>query len=299
MKLSALLSANAVFAFPAAQEPNPIMNLMLMESLMGDSDSGNNDMLMMMLMSPGLMGQNPTQANQMSSMLPLLLMDSESDDNSNMLMMTMMMNPNADMNSMLPMLMMDDGATDMKSLFLMTTMMQANCEDTNQQMNTLLPLLLMGDDEDDTTDTTTDTTTDDSSSSNMKTMLLMQTMSQGNNGLDINAMLPFMLMDDSSDDDNMLLMVMLSSMFGGMDSADGFAHNFNMMLPMLMSEGDDGEEADTDMLVLLMAMQSQVITKVHLVQLRFKHFLTLALGSWYRHERPGYDALADDERLKQ
>ena len=63
MKLSALLSANAVFAFPAAQEPNPIMNLMLMESLMGDSDSGNNDMLMMMLMSPGLMGQYPDQPN--------------------------------------------------------------------------------------------------------------------------------------------------------------------------------------------------------------------------------------------
>ena len=70
---------------------------------MGD-DSDSTNMLMMMMMSPGLMGQNPEQANQMSSMLPLMLMNSDDSDNSNMLMMTMMMNPSADMNTMLPML---------------------------------------------------------------------------------------------------------------------------------------------------------------------------------------------------
>ena len=43
---------------------------------------------------------------------------------------------------------------------------------------------------------------------------------------------------------------------GGMDTADGFANNFNMLLPMLL--GDDSEgETDLDMLVLLTAMQSQ------------------------------------------
>ena len=51
----------------------------------------------------------------------------------------------------------------MNSLFLMTTMMQANCDSTNVQMNTLLPLLLLDDETDD---------------SNLKTMLLFQTMSQ-------------------------------------------------------------------------------------------------------------------------
>ena len=60
-----------------------------------------------------------------------------------------------------------------------------------------------------------------------------------------------------------------------------------------MSEGDEGEEADTDMLVLLMAMQSQVISKRHF------HSSNKCLGSWHRNERPSYDATFDDERLEQ
>merc|ERR1711935_1118022 len=100
--------------------------MLLMESLMGDAGE-SDDLLMIMMMSPGLMGKNPDQANQMSSVLPLLLMDSDSNSTStDLLMMTMMMNPNADMNTMLPMLMMDDDSgVDMKSLFMMTTMMQS------------------------------------------------------------------------------------------------------------------------------------------------------------------------------
>ena len=258
MKVATLLSVNAALAYQTTVhvEQNPVMNMLLMESLMGDSEGDTSDMLMMMMMSPGLLGQNPAQAGQMSSMLPLLLMDSESDDNTNMLMMTMMMNPNADMSSVLPLLMMDDGTTDMKSLFLMTTMMQANCGDTNQQMNSLLPLLLMGDG-DDSTGQTTATATDDSSDSSLKTILLMQTMSQGNKGLDMNAMLPFLLMDDESDDDHLMKMVLMSSMMGGMDNQVGFANNFNMLLPMLMTEEGEAGESDMDMLVLLTAMQSQ------------------------------------------
>ena len=82
-----------------------------------------------------------------------------------MMMLMMMQNPNADMSTMLPFMLMGDGEMDFMSLFLMTTTMQNNCGDTNDQMNMLLPMLLMDDDE--------------SSSNNMKTMLLMQTMSQG------------------------------------------------------------------------------------------------------------------------
>ena len=65
------------------------------------------------------------------------------------------------------------------------------------------------------------------------------------------------MMDDSSDD-SLMKMVLINSMMGGMDSADGFANNFNMLLPLLIgSEDDDDSETDLDMLVLLTAMQSQ------------------------------------------
>ena len=64
-------------------------------------------------------------------------------------------------------------------------------------------------------------------------------------------------MDDESDDDHLMKMVLMSSMMGGMDSQDGFANNFNMLLPMLMSDEGDDSEGDMDMLVLLTAMQSQ------------------------------------------
>lgn len=51
----------------------------------------------------------------------------------------------------------------MKTLFMTTTMMQANCGSTNDQLNSILPMLLMDKEGD---------------NSNMKTMLLMQTMSE-------------------------------------------------------------------------------------------------------------------------
>ena len=61
--------------------------------------------------------------------------------------------------------------------------------------------------------------------------------------------------------DNLLLMVMMSSMTGGMDSEDGFANNFNMLLPLLLGSNDPSDDAtdegDSDMLFILMAMQSQ------------------------------------------
>lgn len=185
-------------------------------------------------------------------------------DNTLMLMMLMMQNPNADLNTMLPFLVMDDGKRDMKSLFLLTTVMQNNCHDTNDQMNMLLPLLLLSDDNDEeTTDRKRrDTTDDKDNSETLMTLLLLQTMSQGNRGLDMNVMLPFLLMDDASDKDNLFLLVLVNSMTGGMDTTAGFDNNFNLLLPLLLikdddTTADDNKESDSDMLFILMAMQSQ------------------------------------------
>ena len=101
---------------------------------------------------------------------------------------------------------------------------------------------------------TTDAATEEKSDS-LKTLLLLQTMSEGNNGLDMNSMMPFLLMDDSSDSDNLMKLVLMSSMTGGMDSSAGFENNFNMLLPLLL--GGDDTDGDNDMLFILLAMQSQ------------------------------------------
>ena len=73
MKLFSLLFG-AIFA-------NPMMNMLMMDKLMGE-DGDSNDFMKMMLLSPGLLGGNQAQMDQMNPMLPLLLMDSDSDDNS-------------------------------------------------------------------------------------------------------------------------------------------------------------------------------------------------------------------------
>ena len=84
--------------------------------------------------------------------------------------------------------------------------MQSNCDSTNSQLNSLLPLLLFSDSESD---------------SNMKTLLLMQTMAEGNRALDMSTMLPFLLMEEDSDSDNLMMMVMMNSMMGGLDQPEG------------------------------------------------------------------------------
>ena len=99
---------------------NPMMNFLLLDKL---SEDGESDSLMkMLLFSPGLLGQNEVQGDQMSSLLPFLMMDSDSGDNSEMLMMMMMQQPGADMTTMLPLLMMGDEEVDMESLFLMVSL---------------------------------------------------------------------------------------------------------------------------------------------------------------------------------
>ena len=60
---------------------NPMMNFLLMDKML-DDDSDSTDVMTMMLLSPGLLGQNQQQADQMNPLLPFLLMDSDdSDDN--------------------------------------------------------------------------------------------------------------------------------------------------------------------------------------------------------------------------
>ena len=74
--------------------------------------------------------------------------------------------------------------------------------------------------------------------------------------------MPLMLMDDSSDSDSLLLMVMMNSMTGGLGSQSGFDSNFNMLLPLLMSDCADSDadckKKQKNMMVMMMAMQSQV-----------------------------------------
>ena len=82
----------------------------------------------------------------------------------------------------------------------------------------------------------------------------MQTLSEGNNGLDLDVIMPFILMENDSDTDNLLLMVMMNSITGGMNSAYGSDQNFNVLLPLLFSDSSDG--LDHDLLVLLLALQS-------------------------------------------
>ena len=74
--------------------------------------------------------------------------------------------------------------------------------------------------------------------------------------------MPLLLMDDQSDSDSLLLMVLMNSMTGRMGSQTGFDSNFNMLLPLLMSDCADSDadckKKQKNMMVMMMAMQSQV-----------------------------------------
>ena len=53
-----------------------------------------------------------------------------------------------DMSSIVPLLMLDDDSMDFQTLFLMTNMMNQDCSsDTDSQMNMLMPMLMMGNSE--------------------------------------------------------------------------------------------------------------------------------------------------------
>lgn len=212
------------------------------------------DTTMLMMMMQQQTAQNPVQGNQMNMMLPLLLLkdsDNKTSENSDMLMLMMMQGQGmGNMQSVLPLLLLNDKSMDFKSLFLLTNMMNQDCaRDTDQQMNSLMPLLLMDKGASNTTNT-----------DSLMMLMMMQTM--GNNPVGINQMMPFIMMGNKTESDSLLMMVMLSSMSGGMSNQQGFDNSFNMLLPLLMK--DDCAKTDTacqkkqtNMLVLMMAMQSQ------------------------------------------
>ena len=88
------------------------------------------DSTMLMLMMNQNSVQNPTQANQMNMMLPLLLLDKDesnstkSSENKDLLILMMMQGASmGDSNAILPLLMLDDDSLDFKSFFLYSNML--------------------------------------------------------------------------------------------------------------------------------------------------------------------------------
>merc|ERR1712008_256185 len=134
---------------------------------------------------------------------------------------------------MLPLMFLGDGDIDMKSMMLMTTMMQKDCtHDTNDQMSSMLPLLLMGENGND---------------DKLKTLLMFQMMSDGS-GLNMDSMLPMLMLGDDDDEmSEVLMMVLMSSLGSGRQEASTYDSGFNMMLPLMMA----GDDADSDMFMMM------------------------------------------------
>ena len=182
-----------------------------------NSSLDSNEMVKLMLLSPGLLGRNEQQAEQMRQIVPFMILD-EDASRAKSLIVLMTTHPHINPVQLLPFLLLDD-EIDLANLFVTAAMMQSNCQSTNTQFNQLLPLMLIDN--------------VDAIDANMKTMLLMQTLSEGNTGLDLDLMLPYLLMENESETDNLLLMVMMNAITGGMDTAHGFDQNFNVLLPLL------------------------------------------------------------------
>ena len=72
-------------------------------------------------------------------------------------------------------------------------------------------------------------------------LMMMQTM--GDSPVHINQLAPFLLMDDLAEDSNLMLMILLNMMNGSMNSQVGFHDNFNLMMPLLLTE-DCSDETD-------------------------------------------------------
>ena len=127
------------------------------------------DSTMLMLMMNQNSMQNSHQANQMSIILPMLLLgdqkDVKIDENKRMLITMMMQGGNfGDSSSILPLLMLSDETVDFKNLFLFSNILQKDCDlDTDVQFQKMLPLLLMDE-------------KDSNSSDSLMLLLMMQTM---------------------------------------------------------------------------------------------------------------------------
>ena len=74
--------AFGLMALMATARSQMTMDPMMMNYLMMSKMSDKSDMKKLMLLSPGLFGQDPTQSAQMSQLMPLLLLDDDSDDSS-------------------------------------------------------------------------------------------------------------------------------------------------------------------------------------------------------------------------
>lgn len=181
------------------------------------------DELLMLLMFQN-QDLGPSQDQQISQMLPLLLLSDDfgSSDNSNLLMMMLMQENGhvSNFNAILPMLLIGDddfsGDIDFKTLFLLSSMTQKDCSvSTAGQLNNLLPLLLMASD-----------SNNNNSTDPLMLMLMMQTMG-GQGTVQMDTLLPFMLSSDSgAENDNLMLMIMMSAMSGGLNSQQGkYFHN--------------------------------------------------------------------------
>ena len=72
--------AFGLMALLATVRSNMTMDPMMMNYLMMSKMSDSSDMKKLLLLSPGLFGQDPTQSAQMNQLMPLLLLDDDSDD---------------------------------------------------------------------------------------------------------------------------------------------------------------------------------------------------------------------------
>ena len=57
----------------------------------------------------------------------------------------------------------------------------------------------------------------------------------------MDTLLPYLIAQNEDDSEDVMLMVMMNSMTGGLDTADGFNHNFNMLLPLLLKNDDSDD----------------------------------------------------------
>ena len=76
-------------------------------------------------------------------------------------------------------------------------------------------------------------------------MMLMMMQTMGDSPVQINQLAPFLLMDNLDDDSNLMLMILLNMMNGGMNTQVGFQDNFNLMMPLLLTD-DCSDETDAD-----------------------------------------------------
>jgi hypothetical protein len=98
--------------------------------------------------------------------------------------------------------------------------LKSDCsDDTDNQMNMLMPMLMMGD-----------------NNSTDSLMMLMMMQSMGNQPVGMDMIMPFLMMGDNDDNDSLLMMVLMNSMTGGMNSQVTNRHIFFIILSKFFFE---------------------------------------------------------------